>query len=69
MKININKLCFLILLGITIGLTIFLFAISLLTQYIVLQYVSISTVFILSMYAVKMVHRNKLILKIENKNR
>lgn len=67
MKINLNQLCFLILLGSAIGLTIFLFAISLLTEYVVLQYASITTVFLLSMYAVKVVHRNRLILKKENK--
>jgi O-antigen ligase len=57
MKFNWNKFCFLILLSISIGITIFLAAISLFTKYIWLQYVSLILVFIQSMYLVKSIHR------------
>ncbi len=57
MKMNWNKYCFLILLSTTIGITIFLFAISLLTKYLFLQYISIITVFILTTYSVKIIHK------------
>ena len=60
MKMNWNKYCFLTLLSSTIGITIFLFAISLLTEYLFLQYLSITTVFILATYSVKIIHKNEL---------
>ncbi len=60
MKMNWNKYCFLTLLSSTIGITIFLFAISLLTEYLFLQYLSSTTVFILTTYLVKSIHKNEL---------
>ncbi len=59
MKMDWNKYCFLILLGCTIGITIFLFAISLLTEYVLLQYASSITVFLLATYLVKSIHKNE----------
>ncbi len=63
MKLNLNKVCFLALTSGSIGITIFLFAISLLTEYIFLQYASIILVFIQSMYLVKSVHKYPLYIK------
>jgi hypothetical protein len=63
MKINWNVYCFLLLLSCTIGLTIFLFAISLLTDYLFLQYITITTVYLLVIYSVKIVHKKELIKK------
>lgn len=59
MKMDWNKYCFLILLGCTIGITIFLFAISLLTEFVLLQYASSITVFLLATYLVKSIHKNE----------
>lgn len=57
MKLNINKFCYLMLLAVSIGLCIFLFAISLLTEYTLLQYASIILVFVQSMFVVKSIHK------------
>lgn len=59
MKMDWNKYCFLLLLSCTIGMTIFLFAISLLTEYLFLQYTSIITVFLLATYLVKSIHKKE----------
>lgn len=57
MRLNINKCCFLTLCSISVGLCIFLFAISLLTEYSILQYGSIILVFAQSMLIVKSIHK------------
>ncbi len=69
MKISKNKLCFLILLGCTMGITIFLLAISLLTEYIFLQYTSCAIVFGLSFYAVKTIHNKTFLFSLEKKQK
>lgn len=63
MKLNINKCFYLMLLAVSIGLCIFLFAISLLTKYTWLQYTSIILVYIQSMFAVKSIHKYPLWIK------
>lgn len=57
MKLNINKCCFLTLCSVSIGLCIFLFAISLLTNYSLLQYAAIILAYVQSMIIVKSIHK------------
>lgn len=63
MKLNMNKCCFLIISAISIGLCISLFAISLVTTYSYIQYISITLAFIQSMYVVKTIHKYPLWIK------
>lgn len=57
MKINKNKICFLILLGISIALTCILAGLLLFTNYTLLQYVSLILAFAQGIYAVKVIHK------------
>jgi hypothetical protein len=63
MKLNINKLCFLILYAICIGLTIVLAGLLLITNYILLQYITVTFIYIEAIFIVKVVHKYPLYRK------
>lgn len=57
MKVNKNKMCFLGLCGICIGFTIVLFSILLLTDYEILQYLTLTLAFLEGIYVVYVLHK------------
>lgn len=63
MKLNLNKVCFMILCSIAIGLTIVLGCLSLLTDYVILQYASFSLAFALGIYLVNVRRKYPLFIK------
>lgn len=67
MKINVNKLIFTTLCAVMIALTIVLFGLILITDYEILKYVTLTAVYIESLYLVKVVHKYPLYLNKSSK--
>ncbi len=63
MKLNINKICFMILCSIAIGLTIVLACLSLLTDFVILKYASFTLAFVLGIYLVNVRRKYPLYIK------
>jgi hypothetical protein len=63
MKLNLNKICFLILCGICIGLTIVLASLLFITDYVLLQYITVTFIYLETIFVIKMVHKYPFYIK------